>query len=568
MLGNTTPPTGEAAPKGVAVAEALAQEAPSTNVKPRATVVAVLHTICVTQAHITMSNNINGEDQLDGADEVKEVKRRGKTKLINVWNIPRGHRVVVNCNELNQPIGEEAGVLAKFLGMVARNGSLCSLSFKDWRLLIGKKDRNHKQINKEAILNQVKKRFLYPARMETWVLRTIGERWRQHKSNLKSIYFDPHKSQDANNSNAPDGVLADQWVALVNNWMTPKAQDLSEANRINCTRRKSMHTSGTKSFARNREELREQDPEKKYPHRAVLYIHTHKSNIGNNRNAHVGELKELLAQQPDLADSSNGKDAWEGDALNRILGKEKPGHIHGLGLVPNPKQVFHASTSSRMKHLNVTTLDETSSEDVVSLRLELEKLQKHVQKQDDTILDLQHTVERQKRQHGYPDAPLSPPTDVRPAMKRQGYLDAPLSPPTNVRPAMKRQEDENEDDEYEEQHSHYKCSKIQDKSKPPQSRREALHASRVSASIKVSTDIFLKSTRYPNRKVALGRVLSQDPKTKVGDVALGKEFWMVRVSLVSVRDEPLIRPYNNFKVLGQVGNNPIAWPSSCIEKVN
>ncbi|AQK52883.1 hypothetical protein ZEAMMB73_Zm00001d050640 [Zea mays] len=355
--------------------------------------------------------------------------------------------------------------------MVARNGSLCSLSFKDWRLLIGKKDRNHKQINKEAILNQLKKRFLYPARMETWVLRTIGERWRQHKSNLKSIYFDPHKSQDANNSNAPDGVLADQWVALVNNWMTPKAQ---------------------------------------------------------------GELKELLAQQPDLADSSNEKDAWEGDALNRILGKEKPGHIHGLGLVPNPKQVFDASTSSRMKHLNVTTLDETSSEDVVSLRLELEKLQKHVQKQDDTILDLQHTVERQKRQHG--------------------YLDAPLSPPTDVRPAMKRQEDENEDDEYEELHSHYKCSKIQDKSKPPQSRREALHASRVSASIKVSTDIFLKSTRYPNRKVSLGRVLSQDPKTKVGDVALGKEFWMVRVSLVSVRDEPLIRPYNNFKVLGQVGN--------------
>ena len=51
--------------------------------------------------------------------------------------------------------------------------------------------------------------------------------WREMEAtqvNLKSIYFDPHKSQDANNSNAPDGVLADQWVALVNNWMTPKAQ--------------------------------------------------------------------------------------------------------------------------------------------------------------------------------------------------------------------------------------------------------------------------------------------------------------------------------------------------------
>ncbi|KAL5676476.1 hypothetical protein ACJX0J_012607 [Zea mays] len=56
---------------------------------------------------------------------------------------------------------------------------------------------------------------------------------------------------------------------------------------------------------------------------------------------HGGELKELLAQQPDLA----------------------------LFQIQN----------NRMKHLNVTTLDETSSEDV---------------KQDDTILDLQHTSQQ------------------------------------------------------------------------------------------------------------------------------------------------------------------------------
>ncbi|ONM01567.1 hypothetical protein ZEAMMB73_Zm00001d030809 [Zea mays] len=423
-------------------------------------------------------------------DEVEEVKRRGRTKLINVWNIPRGHRIVVNCNELNQPIGEEAGVLAKFLGMVARNGSLCSLSFKDWRLLIGKKDMNNKQINKEVILNQVK--------------------------------------------------------------------DLSETNRINCTRRKAMHTSGTKSFARNREDLRENDPEKKYPHRAILYIHTHKSNISKNRNAHVvhklqkyGELKALLAQQPDLADTSNGKVAWEGYALNKILGAEKPGHVHGLGLVPNPKQVFDTSTSRSMKNLNVTTLDETSSEDVVALRLELEKLQNRVQKQDDTILDLQHALEQQKVQHGCVDAPLSAPKDVHNTMKRKQIY------------CQLRNEDSSMLDELNNTMSN-----------PPQPRREGLQAT-ISASLKQknnsnaskvmnqdmtqksynhapnknqdSIEVFLKSTRHPNKKVALGRVLSQDPKTKVGDVALGKEFWMVRVSLVSVRDEPLIRPYNNLK---------------------
>jgi hypothetical protein len=127
-------------------------------------------------------------------------------------------------------------------------------------------------------------------------------------------------------------------------------------------------------------------------------------------------LKALLSQQPDLADTSNGKVAWEGDALNKILGAEKPGHVHGLGLVPNPKQVFDALTSRSMKNLNVTTWDETSSEDVVALRLELEKLQNHVQKQDDTILDLQHALEQQKGQH------VNPITSIFLVTKQYIYL--------------------------------------------------------------------------------------------------------------------------------------------------
>jgi hypothetical protein len=51
--------------------------------------------------------------------------------------------------------------------------------------------------------------------------------WREmeeHKSNLKSIYFDAHKTNEANYNNVPGGVVLDQWIALVNNWMTPKAQ--------------------------------------------------------------------------------------------------------------------------------------------------------------------------------------------------------------------------------------------------------------------------------------------------------------------------------------------------------
>jgi hypothetical protein len=90
-------------------------------------------------------------------DETEGRVKRGRTKLKDIWNLPKGHRIVVACNELDQPIGVEAGFLGKFLGTVARNGCLCSLSYKDWRLLIGKKERNtNEEKNKKDILKQVK----------------------------------------------------------------------------------------------------------------------------------------------------------------------------------------------------------------------------------------------------------------------------------------------------------------------------------------------------------------------------------------------------------------------------
>ena len=114
-----------------------------------------------------------------------------------------------------------------------------------------------------------------------------------------------------------------------------------------------------------------------------------------------GDLKDLLVQHPDLADTSQGKVAWNGDALTKILGEEKPGHVHGLGLVPNPDKVLDCSKSGRLKNLNVTSLDATSSEDVVSLRLQLEKLVNHVHNQDATIQNLKQktiSMEQQQRQ--------------------------------------------------------------------------------------------------------------------------------------------------------------------------
>ncbi|XP_048545844.1 uncharacterized protein LOC125524862 isoform X1 [Triticum urartu] len=231
-------------------------------------------------------------------------------------------------------------------------------------------------------------RFLYPSRLEKYILKKIGDRWREHKSDLKALYFDANKNMEANNTNVPKGVIKDQWITLVSNWMTPKAQGISETNRNNCAMRKSKHTAGTKSFPRVREELRLKDPEKKYPHRAVLYMHTHKHKSDKKMNEQVVDLKKRIAANPNLVDTSRGKTTWKGDVLNAVLGPDKPGHVHGLGLVPNPNQVFDVSTSRHFQNIHLSSLEDTPNEDLLAVRLKMEKLEKRVENQDAEILEL------------------------------------------------------------------------------------------------------------------------------------------------------------------------------------
>ncbi|WVZ83198.1 hypothetical protein U9M48_030368 [Paspalum notatum var. saurae] len=369
---------------------------------------------CVNVVEDGQHNDVPSEfDATSGGEPNKneEVTRRGKTKLKHVWNMPKGQRIVVKCNEVDQAVGEEAGVLGKFLGMVARNGCLCSLSYKDWRLLIGKKDRVTDELkNKKDILKQVK--------------------------------------------------------------------DMSNANRINCAKKKGPHTTGTISFARKREEL--------------------------------GALKELITEHPDLADNSEGKIAWKGDALTRRLGEEKPGHVHGMGLVPNLDKVLECSTSSKLKRLNLTSVDATSSEDVVSLKLQMEKLVNHVQAQDATIqkLQLQKTVpsEQNQRQPEHLDEPLSGTNDVQPTGKRKrvytGLHSADFSLLEDVNDTRRkapnvqqRKEiqgktvstvqtmDQIEDERSEDQHRRNKINKTRDKINT-QISQETPQATRVSRSLK------------------------------------------------------------------------------------
>jgi hypothetical protein len=62
-----------------------------------------------------------------------------------------------------------------------------------------------------------------------------------------------------------------------------------------------------------------------------------------------------------LGQNVNGRVAWQGDALQEVLGEEKTGQVHGMGLLPTPKQVY-GRTPRYLKNINMTTTDGPSCE--------------------------------------------------------------------------------------------------------------------------------------------------------------------------------------------------------------
>nr|XP_025877711.1 uncharacterized protein LOC107279681 isoform X2 [Oryza sativa Japonica Group] len=311
----------------------------------------------------------------------EEVKKRKGTTLRYVWDLPPGKRIVVKCNRLGQPIGDEGGLLGQFLGTLARNGAYCPLDKMTWRKI--KADEGDL-----TILQFVQTNFLYPPSCVQWILKSIGRDWRRYKAALKDKYFNPKKKRSALYKLCPDDVEKDQWIPLIKYWKSKKGKALSAKNKRSRSMLQNPHSAGTKSYARWSEDLRQDDPNKKQPHRAMVYLATHKKK-DKDKNQHVVTLENLIDEQPELAQNDQGRVAWEGDALNKVLGKEKPGQVHGMGLLPVPKQVY-GRTSHHLKNINITTVNDSSSNEETHVRGEVGELKKLVKTLGQRIEELEN----------------------------------------------------------------------------------------------------------------------------------------------------------------------------------
>ncbi|KAG8382392.1 hypothetical protein BUALT_Bualt05G0072600 [Buddleja alternifolia] len=144
---------------------------------------------------------------------------RGPTCMPKNWGQQPDELVAVSFNDLRQPNDEfKTCTLSHFLGTIARNGRYCPLHYKDWRLM------SHSY---KGEMLKIAKFELQPGK-EPYILKSINKKWRNWKSYVKSLNFDPNIPIEQQMLDIPSQVDEDQYKALVKHWMSDKSKIMGQ----------------------------------------------------------------------------------------------------------------------------------------------------------------------------------------------------------------------------------------------------------------------------------------------------------------------------------------------------
>ncbi|KAK9074853.1 hypothetical protein SSX86_003172 [Deinandra increscens subsp. villosa] len=233
------------------------------------------------------------------AIEISNTKKRGPTMLHLVHTRRVDEREIIICNEFGQPVGpvtkekDVVGKFSRFLGTIARNNNYAPLIHTSWK----------KVPNKDKIWEYVLKKYDVPNAAKTWVLKTIGHAYKVHKS-------------------------AD-FTQLLRMWNNKDVANRSLRAKENRMSQKNMHTAGPKSFARIREEMRNDDPNKELPDLCKMFERTRKRTEGRAYLDTYDDTASKIEQMKNYKPSEDGNASV--DPFRVVMNKEHHGYVRLYG---------------------------------------------------------------------------------------------------------------------------------------------------------------------------------------------------------------------------------------------
>ncbi|KAL8237069.1 hypothetical protein R6Q59_018150 [Mikania micrantha] len=184
--------------------------------------------------------------------------------------------------------------------------------------------------------------------IKKWILYSMGKKWRAWKGSLKARLYDPSLTVDeivAQQVKNDKRVSQTQFKDLLIVGSLPNF-------RVNRSKMKEPHVSGTKSFARLAHEMAMKN-DGVYPTRGEMYIKTRTRKNGtivDDEASHVvAALKDIPNESTNTSDDQND---ITNDAYLKVKGPEKRGYIRLVGRMPAEKNncpLVESETINKLK---------------------------------------------------------------------------------------------------------------------------------------------------------------------------------------------------------------------------
>ncbi|PSS02901.1 Bromodomain-containing protein [Actinidia chinensis var. chinensis] len=327
----------------------------------------------------------------------RKTRGRGPTRCLDVWNSEG--KLPIETNEFGQPIGLDAPKLINFLGTVARDGHISPLNYVDWRAVPDE--------NKEKMWQIVQSKFEIDPTSKSWVLKSIANKWRNWKANLKAFHYIPHKADEERLADRDERVLPDQWRILISFWNSEEAKERSVTNKACRSHQKISHATGSKSFARIREEQRAKRPDGKEPSRAELFIATRTRKDGRPvdeaSSAIISQIHERAAQNQ----GTSQKGIVEDEVFFQVMGQDRHGRVRTYGLGPSPSDVG-GTKRTRTEALKMVSEANAEVREMKEKMVTMEQTCAQMAAQMATMMSMMSTMQRKFPDRNPPDVVDSP----------------------------------------------------------------------------------------------------------------------------------------------------------------
>ncbi|KAL4575690.1 hypothetical protein LXL04_011774 [Taraxacum kok-saghyz] len=265
--------------------------------------------------------------QLEKGTVISTSKKRGPTMLHDVHTRNAKQREVIICNEYGQPVGpvtenDVVGKFSRFLGTIAHTHSYAPLTCASW----------HKVPHKDKIWEYVLGKYDVPDAAKTWVLKTIGHSYKVYKCRFKKKHFYQFNDNKTRWKNKPKCIPEQDFSTLLRSWNKKDvAKRCLRAKEIRMSL-KNIRTAGPKSFARIRDEMKNEDPNHEFPTLTQMFKRTRKRTDGRVYVDPYDDTARKLEQMKNYKPQEDESDVV--DPYMIVMNKENDGYrrLYGRGV--------------------------------------------------------------------------------------------------------------------------------------------------------------------------------------------------------------------------------------------